>query len=90
VVLDQLVKFVSLALVERPVEAVVVLDFLIENGLDRGLGLPGALGVGQRFPFHEIKLINVVLVPDGIVDLLLSEVLAHSHVLLTFVCIQQP
>jgi len=62
VVLHEQVEAVPLELIQRPVEAVVVLDLVLEVSLEEGLGLPGCLAVGKTPPLDEVELVDVVLV----------------------------
>jgi len=73
VVLHQQVEAVPLELIERPVEAVVVLDLVLEVPLEEGLGLPGCLAVGQTPPLDEVELVDIVLVCYRQFDVILCQ-----------------
>ena len=81
VVLHQMIKLVTLYLIERTIEAVVVLNLLFEEALDEGFRLPCALGVGKTSPFHEIKLVDRVLAFNCLIYLFLGNVGTHSELL---------
>ena len=75
--LQERLEAVSLELVQRPVVPVVVEDALFKQELKVRLRLPGALGVGEAFPFYKIQLVHIVLASDLLLDFIVGYVYAR-------------
>ena len=71
-IFDQLVQAISLYLVERPVETVEILDFIVKKCFKERLWLPRCLHVGKSTPLNEIELVHIAFAFNKFFNFLLA------------------